>query len=682
MSLRQHISCTGRCILLCCLARSICFPNTSYAQDPAEYPREMEELLYDHDEGNYLPEHLLEDQVQVCSPIALNYVSAEQLEASGLLNPFQCMVFVNYRETYGPLFSLYELLPLPGFNDDVIKRLELETGLDQIPYTRSRRNTGKLILLQSSRIFPASAGYKSGPDLNSPAFVGGPWHHTYRVRAGIGKKWHLGLCYEKDAGEKGWVSEAPPHLAGFLHFQGKGLVRDLVLGNYKLSHGLGLVSGTNFFMTPGRMNMHHASLAGLRPSASSAESGYEQGVACRLQQRNISLIFWSSFLRFDLSPSTFITGNPESWWQKQRSSGLYRTMNETAGRNQAQCLHGGTQLLYRYKSFSIGIMGGGQWIGSVPDPPQAEQIKATYFRSFASIHGNWIRGNFQLYGEIASSDSLIPALVLGSEYRFNDFLKAGLLLHQFASGFTGNHNSAYACRPATYHQRGLAMHIQLDAGSKMNIEAIVELFDYLEPRYRVELPSSIYKTTFRISGVKNIIPEWELSWIRKLYEESPGIEVSSVTKIRPLRRYPIDRLQLRFDFPAGNSLRCNSRVQFSHFIPGKKSSFGFALAQQFKYEGTGKFRASVQSIVFHVPDWLNRIYFYEPGFLYALRFPALHGSGQKNTLLLEMRLTEKSAISIRFVALHYFDREIIGTGDNLIEGFKRWEAGWQFKLKL
>src|SRR5690606_28416313 len=83
----------------------------------------VEELFsIQEEEINY--EELYESLLQVyLNPLNLNLATLEELQALYILNPAQINGFLDYREKYGPLLTIYELQATPELDLKIIYQL-------------------------------------------------------------------------------------------------------------------------------------------------------------------------------------------------------------------------------------------------------------------------------------------------------------------------------------------------------------------------------------------------------------------------------------------------------------------------------------------------------------------------------------------------------------------------------
>jgi len=86
--------------------------------------------------------------------------------------------------------------------------------------------------------------------------------------------------------------------------------------------------------------------------------------------------------------------------------------------------------------------------------------------------------------------------------------------------------------------------------------------------------------------------------------------------------------------------------------------------------------------LFDIPTYAERIYTYEPEVLYGFSVPAFYGKGMRVCLLLNGRVTKKLRCWVKGAMTRYFDRQVIGSGNNSIQGQIRWDLTIQLMLNL
>jgi len=644
-------------------------PAQVQAQQVPLSTQEMEDLLY-RNEAVIITET---DPDQYPDPgssgIDLNNASLENLEASGIFTPYQIHSLLKYREKYGPIFSIYELAVLPGFHPSKVFEIEPYVSLisTNAPVKKSHRKSMLMVNLEKS--MPLGAAYLVDSASGAkPKYAGPPLKTAIRFKAYPWKKLSMALSYEKDAGELFLYGNRPQFLSGYLSYAGDRFVKQLVFGNYKLNQGLGLVNGSGFFHRIGDFRINQQSLSRIRPYASLSEAMYEQGLACKMRTKKFQALIWASYHKFSLSSSAFTSDSKTiNWLEYQRSSGLYRSKNELETRDLAYRIHSGFQLLYKHQNLAVGLMYGSQWVGlsnkamvlqkKNPDPSPQQKI---------SMHGNWYKRKLQIFGELSASNFRSLAFLLGTKYHFNDYIQGSLLVHHYGAGYRGALPSSYGSGSHIRNEQGIAFHLHMEPGKFIIAKLSGELFHYPLPRYLCHVPSSGYRLDLSLQNPTSKNLQWRARLVNKFWQTSPADPAS---KIRLLQ----DNRTIRFDaqllYIHHDQFRWQSRLVLSYYSQKQNSAPAYAALQQIRLSISKNFKSTAQFVLFHISNWENRIYLYEPGFYYSFNFPAYYGIGQKITLLFTLKPVNRFSVSVKVSGLRN-------------HGNQKWETGIQLLLKL
>ncbi len=635
-------------------------PALIQAQHTPLSSEDMEDLLY-RNENIIIPEYH-------SSILNLNSASPEALEASGIFTTYQLHELLKYREKYGPIYSIHELAILPGFHPSSLLELEAHVSLNTTHNPGNLYRGNNMLMVNLEKSFPVADAYLADTALGGmPKYAGSPLKTTFRIRAVPWNKLSMALTYEKDAGELFLYQNKPQFLSGYFSYEGERFVRQLVVGSFQLNQGVGLVNGTGFFHRVGNFRVTQQSISRIRPYASKTETMYEQGLACKMGSNKIQLLLWASYHRFSLSASAF-SENPQTvnWLEYQRTSGFYRNKSELETRELAYRIHSGVQLLYTHQKLSIGLMHGTQWVGpSKKALPKLKQNPGPSPQKKYSLHGNWYRRKLQVFGELSTSEFSSLAFLLGSFYHFNDYLQGSLLIHHFGADYQGSLPSTYSSGSHIQNEQGLAFHLHMETGKYIIAKFSAELFRYPLPRHLTHIPSRGYRLDLSLQNPPNKRLQWRIRVVSKAWQRTLENEVF---KIRPLKDYKVNRFDTQLIYKHHDRFRWKSRLVVSNFSQQLNPAPGYAALQQVSFAVSKYLKATAQVVLFHVSEWENRIYLYEPGYYYSFSFPAYYGCGQKTSVLLTIKPAKGVTLSAKISGL-------------INRGIRKWEAGIQLCLK-
>lgn len=221
--------------------------------------------------------------------ISLNSITHEQLSLLGFLSVLQIHAFLWYRALNGPFISFLELQAIPYWTPDLIRQLLpfLKKGMekDRFPDFRQQWQEGS-----HSLIFRTGKADKI-MGMNTPALL--PRMLIYRFRFKSLMQW--GLTMESDAGE----SWKPDHLSGFLKMAGRGLLKELIAGDFIVNMGQGLIHWQGFASgATGILNSYRQGEI-FRAHTGRDENRFHRGLALRLGWNKWELSVFGSYQPVD-----------------------------------------------------------------------------------------------------------------------------------------------------------------------------------------------------------------------------------------------------------------------------------------------------------------------------------------------------------------------------------------------
>ncbi len=110
-------------------------------------------------------------------------------------------------------------------------------------------------------------------------------------------------------------------------------------------------------------------------------------------------------------------------------------------------------------------------------------------------------------------------------------------------------------------------------------------------------------------------------------------------------------------------------------------STGWSITQSLSYI-RNKLQLDGSVAYFDSKDWNTRISIYEKNILYAYSFPVYYGQGLKYYTVLKWNILPSFTIYLKLASVHYFDRNVISSGQEEIEGKTKTDLYLLLKLKI
>jgi hypothetical protein len=295
-----------------------------------------------------------------------------------------------------------------------------------------------------------------------------------------------------------------------------------------------------------------------------------------------------------------------------------------------------------------------------------------------SFYLNYNYNNFTFFNEIAKSLNGGFALISGLLGSVTPHLDLALIYRNYQKDFHTFYANAFGESSTIQNESGIYWGWKYRWNKKYSVAGYVDLFRFPWLRYRSYAPAEGYEWLLRFNY--NVHRNTDLYF--QLKEESKLRNISNDDSPLYLTAIGLKRNFLfSADLAVHSSLRLRTRIQMSSYKYVGKTSTGFAIIQDIRWD-VGKWGVIGRYALFDTEDYDNRQYVYENDVWLAFTFPAYEGQGIRNYLLLSYKLSRSVSAWIRFSHVRYIDRETIGSGYDLINTNQRNDIKFQLKIVL
>lgn len=666
----------------------------TFPKNEIDLERLVDEIFSIQDEDiNY--EDLYENLAQLYSNQAdLNRITEEQLRSIFILNEFQIQSLLAYRIESGSFLSVYELQNIEGFTMEAIQRLipfvkvdDTTTGVNKNLLKRILHENNNYLIVRYDRTLEEKKGYT---DNASPLakYIGSPDRIYTRFLTRRTGDFSLGFTAEKDAGEKlTWSPGRKQYGADFVSFHAqlmnKGRIKNLVIGDYQAQFGQGLVLGSAFGIgknaeavtTVRRGNL------GFLPYTSVYEARFLRGAAIsyalssRLTVHGMISSRWrDGNIRKDTTEGDF--GLVSSF----QFTGLHRTPGELINRSAVQEKNIAGVINYKYKSLDAGVLYHHTQFG-FPLVPVPTIYNHFYFQgarnSNAGFYLNYSWKNFAFFSEAAHSFDKGTGTIAGILGSITPSLDVSLLFRKFDRDFYTFYSNALAENTAPQNETGVYWGWKYIFNKKYSFSGYFDLFRFPWLRYRSYTLSDGSEWLLRF----NYKPSKNISLFLQAREETKVRNSSSDNNLYLTTPGTKRNYWINADYKVTPHLTFKTRAQFSTYELGETSSRGMVLLQDITWN-SGRLSISGRYALFDTDDYDNRLYVYEKDVWLSFSFPAYHGVGVRNYLLLQYSVSEKIDVWLRWAQFRFTDRATIGSGGETIYGNIRNDVKFQTRIRF
>jgi hypothetical protein len=423
------------------------------------------------------------------SPIDLNSAERDELQLIPGVTSEEADAIVRYREQEGAFTSLNDVRRIPG-GDRLLARLHPYVCVQSPDPSSRARNPDITLSARLGNFFP-------GILVSDSAMLGAPAKFVSRLGIRLGRWVKVGMLMKKDAGER--IRDG--FFSGFVSYQGRGVLRHVILGDFTAEAGQGLVLWRG--MTMGKngdlVGGVRKPAARVLPYSSADEAHLFRGAAISLGGDRWSVpVRWFLFMsRTSSGAHINDEGEATSWY----TSGLYQTAEELEKKNAVHELLTGTHM-----EIALGRKGtvGLTYCSSSFD--RFIQPASSY--GFSGETAGVCGGDFTYrlsqataFGEFARTSNGGTAWVLGGVITADSTFTVSIAARNYSDDFDNIHANGYGTQTNTTNERGLTVGWSVQLAPWLMIRGYADQFKIPASTYVSLLPRSGSELFFEVTSM-------------------------------------------------------------------------------------------------------------------------------------------------------------------------------------
>jgi hypothetical protein len=634
------------------------------------------------------------------NPLNLNTASRDELAATYLLSERQLTSLIEYRTLFGDLLAIQELQAIPDFDLSTIRRL--------LPFVTVATGKGlfnglptpsdHFLIVRYEQVLEEQKGFSTAtPDKKGQLptrYFGNSqqWYARYRYsRPGA---FSIGLTAEKDPGElMGWLPAKRQYGADYITFhlqiQNRRRWRNLVVGDYQLQIGQGLIFSSGFVLGKSSETVQtvRRSTLGARPYTSLTESSYFRGTAATYAF-NDSFDLTLLAARNQRDANTTIGNADEGTVATSlQTSGLHRTPSEID--DQASLLENnlGAHLLYHNRQqLQLGLTA----------------LQTTYNKFFrkrdlaynqydftgrrnliVGLHGGYVWRNWNMFGELARSggsqtNSGGLGFVGGALASLTKRLDMAFVFRHYDRNFHSFYANAFSESGRNSNETGLYLGTKYVVYRKLTLGGFVDFFRFPWLKYLVDRPSKGFDYLLQA----RYMPDRQTAFYVVYHDERKEKNLPADSKTKAVAGTTRRSFVFGAEYVPIRNLTLQSRVQWGSFgYPSQSVSRGFALVQDATFTWR-RISLAGRIALFGTDDYDSRQYVYERDVLYAFSFPAYFNRGVRHYLLFQYGLNRHLDLWLRWARTDITNQATIGSGLDLIDKPHKTEVKAQLRWRF
>lgn len=634
------------------------------------------------------------------NPIDINSDNIDQLAELKLISIFQLENIKQYRKEYGNIQFIEELYEIEGFDSiyiETIKPIICFNKNEKIDLKNIFEYGKNKILFEMNQCLNKKKGFTDIEDsllFENPnsVYLGSPHRIYFRYNYSYKDKIEAGCVLEKDPGEyifKKNVNDSIIRLlnnrcyTGFdffslhLHVKDIYFIKDLAIGDYKLSFGQGLTMGSGMaFIANGSSLLRRNKK--ITSSKSSNESYYLRGIASCIEYKNLELCVFYSNKGSDANVISYdsIKNRPLIVSSLQQS-GLHRTFNEIMDRKVIRQQLYGLNLSYRNSNFQLGYTLHKTSLNTDLIPTK-NIYNSFYFKGKELINQGidfyYILKKILLYGEVAMSDNKGFAGLIGTTIQPTGYIEFTILYRNYAKNYQCLYSNAFSSGSKTRNEQGWYLSSCISLAANWELIASFDLYKSDWLKNLSYSPSNAYEINSQINyrAKDEILLFWE-------YRKKNKMHNTNNTNIyqKYLSNENINMLRFHISYKILNDLTFKNRIEY-HFNNNDDENYNsYLIYQDINYSPADKqYSIAFRYELFNAEK--GSVYAYENDVFYAFAIGSLSGKGIRTYLVSKVKLFKRLQISGKIGFTIYDNKNEISSGLETIEN--NWKSDGKAQL--
>ncbi len=643
---------------------------------------------------------ITEDQDELRShPLNLNLASEEDLLKIPGLNGFQRGKLLAYLKDYGELLSIYELLAVQGFDSCLIEKIA--PFIRFLPVSRLAPLTLKNIfrygksevLVQAGTIFPRSKGY-SVPDKGNEgdiinSYPGSPFGMSFRYTFSYSDRLAIGFSADKDAGEQffaGAQKYGMDYYSGYLSVSAGKILKRLIIGNFRAGWGLGLTfnTGSSLGIYPG-FNQEFSGSSGIHPTQSVSESNILRGIAVSLGAGHFTLSGICSYRKRD---ATVTEEDPENGNATVFSSfietGYHRTLAEINKKGKVTEFILGGNLNFRGNFFSLGVTAYSVSLSARFQPRTELYNYFTFMGRNNFVTGadfNCFYRFFRLSGEVSRSANGNIAWIAGLNLNPDPRFSAVILYRCYPPDFQNLYSNCFSQSSYCSNEKAWFLSLSASLPWRYNLSLFADFCSFPWVRFNIGMPSTSNDLGALLTWPLN--KNLNLIW-RYMYSSANANNIQADEIIHGTGDESSEDFRFQLNWTVSQAVTLQSRIEIKKTKQNLQSvSSGWLLFQDISLKPLSfPLKIVFRYSVFDCPFYSARIWAYEPDVLYGYSMPAYYGQGIRTCLFIRYAPGRRWVFSIKAGLTRYNDKDVIGSGLDLIDANWRLDLTAQLRVRI
>lgn len=614
------------------------------------------------------------------NPFDINEVTAEELNCLPFLSEQQIRDIITYRKRSGRFDTIYELKGVESMDYNTIQLILpfIYVGSNYVDKPEFSVNNlfkyGKNeLVIRFDKCFQRKAGYFPYSDsilalYPNRRYLGESFYHSVRYSYTFDDRLQAGIVMEKDAGEP----FANRYHKGYDFYTAHVLLKDLnhwlkclVVGDYKISFGQGLVISNDFSLSKTAMvTQAERRNNGFRRHYSTNEYDFFRGIASTVKfgKVNVSL-FYSSKRNDGTVEDSVITS--------LKTDGLHRLQRDLSKKQKFRISTFGGNIRYVTPGISVGLTALSYSFGKYALNQKKQPYNVFYFRGYRNLNVSvdymLKYGAFKFYGESAFSKNGAFATLNAVSFSPVSYISFLLLYRFYDKRYQALWGNAFSQSSSVCNENGLYASIQFTPFPYWKFSLYADFFKYPWLKYGVDTPSSGQEYMFQADYTAS--DKWSCTFRYRFKEKEKNRREENISTNRIIP-YRTQRFLARMRYVPSESVSLKSSLEsvfYKEHTDGLQK--GFLVSQAVSWTPLSlPFTFDLCGAWFHTDNYRCRLSSYEKNLHYMFGYSSFYGHGIRLSFIGKWMIHSGLSLAAKLSHTQYMNRDEIGSGQEMIKG--------------
>lgn len=573
------------------------------------------------------------------NPVKINSADESELSRIFFLTEFQVKVLCDYVKTTGNIKTQYEIAYLPGFDNTLAMMMKPFIIFDAVDSFNAKS-------LYFNQTLTTNLTYKKEPQIQLTDISQLKTLTRYKLEAG---DFTTGFTSEKDAGEQSsfYTGEAPDFLSGYLVYQGKGIVRNIIIGDYSVRFGQG--TNVNSGFRTGLSLTSNEFMAGkneIRQYTSTDENNFFRGTAAGFSLKFIDVYLFYSKNRIDASLIYDVDSIAVSVNSLYRT-GLHDTESSINKKDLLTETSAGANVSLNIKNLRAGLTYSENSF-SLPLINNSTELRDIYSftgtrNSLWSADYKWLYKNIILFGEYTFNGDHGSGFLQGLRLRPDNRLAMNFIYRHYEKDFNTLHGNSPGSGSQINNETGILANFIYEAGKNFFISGGADFYTYPWLRYRCDAPSRGKKYEFKTGYYPSDFLSIETSFnYRDNMLNNTGSE--QMNKLSVINNRSVKTI---IKYSPDEFINLGTRVEYKVISPS--GSKGMVLSQDFNYDFKRvPVRLWLRWCIYNTDDYDSRIYLYENDMVNSFSIPAFYDEGNRSYMMIALKIFKSAELRFKY----------------------------------